>query len=177
MTSDNQAGSFFRKTSLARFVLPIALIVVIVGAVILSGQPRKWIESTGRVTSVSQVKVGEGENIIVNFTYEVDGKDYEYTFMLDKKVDYSPGDTIRFYYDENNPERVVESKLGQLIAVILVIAGCVAVIVSVVSVVINFRKSRKAIEADFQDPQGPGPDDPQTPEEPDPQDKNNTPGE
>ncbi len=136
-----------RNTGPARFFIPAGIILIIVGIILLGFNTDKYVETTGKIKSVTEYPYEEGEPQAYDLkvSFSVDGKEYETTFA-NLTGSFKEGDDIKVFYDPSDPEKTTNSKMGGFIAPILIVAGAAALIYGIFKAVAAFRKS-KALDA------------------------------
>ena len=149
MNVENKFIRFMRNTGPARFLIPVGLILIILGIVLLGFKTDKYVETVGRITSVTEGMFDEENNqqqYDVDFAYTVDGKEYTGSFgNLTGK--FNVGDDIKVYYDPEEPTKTTDSKLGGIIPPVMIGLGAIAIVGGVLTAVKAFKKSRKLDEA------------------------------
>ena len=149
----NKIATFFRESYIARFLIPVGLILIIFGVVffIANTKNQDYIEVE---STVSNVELYQDEYIDtdgnrveatydVSVKYNVDGKEYE--AVLSGLSKHKIGDKIKIYYNPSNPSQITQTK--SLIFPLLMIAGGVAAFASgIVSGLNAIKKYRKMKE-------------------------------
>lgn len=143
MNVENKVARIMRNTGPARFFIPIGIILIIFGVILLGFKTDEYIETTGKITAVTECPKDADENqqYDVDFIYVIDGKEYKNTFA-NLEGSYNVGDNITVYYDPENPETVSNSRMG-LIAPILIILGAVSIVFGAYKTVTSFKKNRE----------------------------------
>lgn len=148
MNFQNKFARFMRNTGPARFLVPVGLVLIIFGIILLGFNHNKYVETVGRITSVSEGIFDDETNqqqYDIDFTYTVDGKEYNGTFSnLSEK--YGVGEDIKVFYDPEDPTKTTNSKLGGILAPVIIGLGVLAAALGVFMTVKAFRKS-KALDA------------------------------
>ena len=152
---ENKLARFMRNTGPARFLVPFGILMIIFGILMLSFSSGELVETTGKVTAVEESVDSENKTVYdVSFTYTVDGKQYEGSFVGMSEAPKT-GEEIKIFYDAENPEKHTNTKLGGVIAPILIVLGAAVAVGGVLMTVKAFRKSKeldqtaKASAADF----------------------------
>ena len=148
MGFENKFARFMRDTGPARFFVPAGVILIVVGIILLTMSSGNYVETTAKVTEVSEVKPidpNDPTEYEIKFEFVADGKTYKNSFQLSKQ--YHPGDEITIYYDSANPISVSNTKNGNLIGVIMIAVGAVAIVGGVFITIKAFRKSKALDEA------------------------------
>lgn len=143
MGIENKFARFMRNTGPARFFVPVGIILIIVGIIMLGIHTDDYIETTGKITDVTECVRYEDENqqYDVSFTFTADGKQYESTFY-NLGGSYHVGDDIAVFYNPEDPEQVSNSRMG-FMAPIIIIVGAAALIFGIYSTVKAFKKSKE----------------------------------
>ena len=143
MSVENKFARIMRNTGPARFFVPVGLILIIVGIILLTFNTDSYVETTGKITEVIECpkEADENQQYDVNFTYTVDGKEYNNTFN-NLEGEYKVGNEIKVFYDPENPEAVTNSKMG-FIPLVMIGLGAVAVIFGAYKTVNAFKNSSR----------------------------------
>lgn len=145
MNVENRFAGFMRNTGPARFFIPFGIILIVFGTILMSFKTDSYLETVGRVTSVSEYTDTDDNTVYdVDFTYTVEGKQYTGTFDGLTEV-FNEGDEIRVYFDPENPENITNSKAGFL-PLIMIAAGIMALVYGIFRTMKAFRKSRELDE-------------------------------
>lgn len=143
MGFENKFARFMRNTGPARFFIPAGLILIVFGILLLVMNSGNFVQTTAKVTAVTEVvriDTEDQQEYKIEFQYDVDGKTYDGSFQLGKK--YQVGDEMTIYYDSANPEKVTNTKNGNLIGIIMIAVGALALAGGTVATVKAFQKSR-----------------------------------
>lgn len=140
---ENKIARFMRNTGPARILVPVGLILIIFGCLLLGFKTDDYVETVGKITSVTvNVNADNEEENTVNFSYTVDGKQYEGVFE-NLSGTYKVGDDIKVYYDPADPLKITNSKAGKFLAPIFIVVGAAAVIYGIYRTVKAFKKSKE----------------------------------
>ena len=149
----NKFATFMRESNVARFFIPLGLILIVAGIIILviSIKNQNYIEIEAVVTNVyvRQEEVNDDDGIHmedvydVSFKYIVDGKEYNNKF--DGISKYNVGDKMTIYYNPNNPQEITGSK-SIIIPVVMIIGGIASTIGGTISAVNAVKKHNKMKE-------------------------------
>ncbi|MBO4847815.1 MAG: DUF3592 domain-containing protein [Clostridia bacterium] len=149
MNPENKIARILRNSGPARVLVPMGIILIIFGIILLGFNTDKYVETVGRITSVTEGDYDQDNNqqqYDVNFSYTVDGKEYDSTFPnLTGK--FNVGDEIKVFYDPDEPTKVTNSKAGGFIGPIAIALGALAAGFGIYKTVKAFRKSRELDEA------------------------------
>lgn len=147
---ENKLARFMKATGAMRFFIPLGIILIVMGILMLSMTPKEYGEAVGTVTKVTEYtgtdSDGHDETLYeAEFTYTVDGKDYQNSFS-DYPEPPEIGSEIPVYYNPDNPESISNTKHTGVISIVMLAAGAAAIALSVLSGVKNFRKNRELDE-------------------------------
>ncbi|MBE6529314.1 MAG: DUF3592 domain-containing protein [Ruminococcaceae bacterium] len=148
MGFENKFARFMRNTGPARFFIPMGLILIIAGILLMVFSTGDFVETTAKNQSVEEVLVTGETNQTeyeIKFDYEVGGKIYTGSFQMVKE--YKVGDEITIYYESSNPEKITNTKNGNLIGWIMIGVGAVAIVGGIFATVKAFQKSKALDEA------------------------------
>lgn len=149
MGFENKFARFMRNTGPARFFIPMGLILIVAGILLMVFSAGDYVETTATVKTVEEVVVTSEETnqteYEIKFDYEVGGKTYHGSFQLTKE--YKVGDEMTIYYDSSNPEKITNTKNGNLIGIIMIGVGAVAIVAGVFMTIKAFQKSKALDEA------------------------------
>ena len=132
-----------RNTGPARFLVPVGVILIVVGIILLGFKTDNYVETTGEIAEVEKLPAVEDEpqQYDVKIKYTVDGKDYE-TVFSNVSGDYKVKDSIKVYYDPEDPNKTTNTKGGSFIGLIMIVAGAAALVFGVYSAVKAFKQSK-----------------------------------
>ena len=140
---ENKFARLMRNTGPARFFIPVGIILIVFGIILLGFKTDSYLETVGKVTSVTEDKNTEDATVYdVHFTYTVDGKEYTSVFE-DLTEKPTIGDNIKVYYNPEDPAQTTNSKLGGFFAPIMIGIGALALIFGVFKTVKAFQKSKE----------------------------------
>ncbi len=148
MGFENKFARLMRNTGPARFFVPAGVILIVFGIILMTMSSGNYVETTAKVTSVTEVvriDTEDQQEYKIEFQYDVNGKTYDGSFQLEKK--YQVGDEMTIYYDSANPEKVTNTKNGNLIGIIMIGVGAAAIVGGIFFTVKAFRKSKALDEA------------------------------
>lgn len=148
----NRIAKFFRDYSLARFLLPLGLILIVVSVFmfrtssIRSGYPQT--DAVVSRTELAEPEHYEGSDrkeatyqIFVKYT--VDGQEYEEDFGIHPEMKI--GTTVRIDYNPADPHDI-SSPIGAWLPIVFAAGGAAALVGCVVSIV-NTRKKNLKLKA------------------------------
>lgn len=149
----NKMFTFMRESSIARFFIPLGVILIIFGVIIfvinMQNQNYLKIESTILDIKVLEEAYTDADGNQVDETYSatieytVDGKKYQQT--LDNVSKYNVGDKMTIYYNPQDPNQITQSKT-LIIPIVMIVAGITAVIGGIVSSVNAVKRHKKMKE-------------------------------
>ena len=129
MAIENKFARIMRNTGPARFFIPAGIFMIIFGIIMAGFETDNFIETTGTVTGVEEhveyVDNKQQTQYDISFTYNANGKEYTGTFdNMGKGA--NKGDSIKVFYDPENPERITNSKMDFL-GPVLIGVGALAI--------------------------------------------------
>ena len=149
----NKMFTFMRESSIARFFIPLGVILIIFGVIIfvinMKNKNYLKIEATILDTKVLEEAYTDADGNHVDETYSatieytVDGKKYQQT--LDNVSKYNVGDKMTIYYNPQDPNQITQSKT-LIIPIVMIIAGITAVTGGIVSIVNAIKRHKKMKE-------------------------------
>ena len=144
MTLENKFARLMRNTGPARFFIPVGVILIIFGIILLSFNTAKYVETTGKITSVEKLQHEEGEAQAyeVKAKYTVNGTEYE-TTLSNLTGEFKEGDDIKIFYDPMNPEKATNSKISGFIGPVVIVVGAAATVYGIAKTVSAYKKSKE----------------------------------
>ena len=140
---ENKFARFLRNTGPARFFVPLGIILIAVGIFLLTLNTDSYLETVGKVTEVYETRNQENSKVYdTSFTFTVDGKEYTGTFS-ELSEEYKVGDEIKVFYNPKDPTQTTNSKLGGIVAPIMIGLGAVALVAGVLMTVKAYKKSKE----------------------------------
>ena len=149
----NKMFAFMRDSSVARFFIPLGLILIIFGIVVfvISLNNQNYIKVEAIVTNVNvrQEEVVEDDGTRmedvydVSFKYTVDGKEYNNKF--DNYSKQNVGDKITIYYNPSNPEEITGSK-SIIIPIVMIVGGIASLTGGIISAANAIKRNKKMKE-------------------------------
>lgn len=140
----NKLARIMRDSGPARFFVPAGIILIVFAIVLFTFNTGKYVETTGKVVSVTEGHYDEENNqqlYDVNVAYTVDGKEYTGVFN-DLNGSYKAGGDIKVFYHPEDPEKITSSKMGGYLAPILLGVGVLAIAFGIFRTVKAFQKSK-----------------------------------
>ena len=143
MTTDNKFSGSVQSGAAAKFLIPIGIVMIVFGIIMLSINTDNFIETTGRVISVTECPYEEGEvqQYDIEIRYTVDGKDYE-AVLANQSGDYKNGDEIKLFYDPANPANTTNTK-SKVLPLIMTGAGALVLVFGVYKTVTDLKKKKE----------------------------------
>ena len=149
----NKMFTFMRESQVARFFIPVGLILIICGIVVfvITLKNQNYIKIEATVANVSETQESYVDSDETNITtvynvtlnYIVDGKEYIQT--LDNVSKCKVGDKMIIYYNPNDPNQITQSK-SIILPIAMIIGGVASLtggIISVVNVVKRHNKMKE----------------------------------
>ena len=145
MNPENKLFRFFRNTGPARFMLPLAIVLIIMGIMLTAFAPKDLVETTGTVTSFDILSSDESSDVYsISVAYTVEGKEYSAKFETSSSS--AVGDSIKVYYNPSDPSDAYLSGDSSLFGIIMIVVGVVLIAASIYSIVRAFGKDKKLAE-------------------------------
>ena len=140
---ENKFARFMRNTGPARFFIPLGLIFIAVGIFLMTRNMDNYVEAVGTVTEVVESRNTENSKVYdTSVSFTVDGKTYTST-LPELSKEYKVGDEIKFFYNPKDPTQITDSKLGGIVAPILIGVGVLALVFGVLKTVKSFKKDKE----------------------------------
>lgn len=140
---ENKFARFMRNTGPARFFVPLGVILIAVGIFLLTLNTDSYLETVGKVTEVYETRNAENSKVYdTSFTFTVDGKEYTGTFS-ELSEEYKVGDEIKVFYNPEDPTQTTNSKLGGIVAPVMIGLGAAALVFGLLQTVKAFKKSKE----------------------------------
>ena len=150
----NKLFSFMRESSVARFLLPVGLILIIFGGImfVINSKNQDYIKIEATVIDVKEEQETttdeEGTNTTntiynVTINYTVDGQEYMQT--LDNVSKHKVGDKMDIYYNPKDPNQITQTK-SLILPIALIVAGFASLIGGIISVVNAIKRHKKMNE-------------------------------
>ena len=139
---ENKIARFLRNTGPARFFLPLGILLIVVGIFLMTLNTDSYLETVGKVTEVYEHRNLENSIVYdITFTYTVEGREYTGCFV-EMSEEAQIGEEIRVFYSPEDPAQITNSKLGGIIAPIMIGLGVLALGFGVFKTVKSFQKSK-----------------------------------
>lgn len=145
MNAENKFARFLRNSGPARVLVPIGIILIIFGIILSCFKSDNFVETVGRITAVREGTYDmetEQQQYDVDFTYDVDGKEYTNSFA-DLNGKFNVGDEIKVYYDPADPAKTTNSKMGAWLGPVMIALGVLAAAFGIFKTVKAFQKSKE----------------------------------
>jgi len=146
----NKLITFFRESSLARFLIPSGLLFMIFGVIFLviniNNQDYVKTEATVSKVELEQEAYIDSVGDMVEATYKVsikytvDGTNYEEE--LGGLSQYKIGDKMTIYYNPSNPNQITQTK-SLIIPVVIIISGLAAFVGGIISGMNAIKRYKK----------------------------------
>ena len=148
----NKTVSFMRESSVARFLLPVGIMLIIFGGVMLviNNKNKDYIKIEATVIDVKEEEdiVTDGDGNHTTITYKVTLKytvdDKEYTGTLDNVSKQKVGDKMVIYYNPKDPNQITQTK-SFVLPIVIIVVGIASLIGGIISAV-NAVKCHKKIK-------------------------------
>ena len=149
----NKFITILRESSLARFLIPLSIMLIGFGIVLFVIQNKNKdfipIEATVTRAELSQEAYIDVDDTYHEATYTiyvkytVDGKEYEGS--LPELPKYESGDKIKITYNPEDPSQISQ-RVGYIIPMAMVIGGFITLIVGVLNIVKTIKKYKAMSE-------------------------------
>ena len=138
----NKIITIFRESKLARFFLPLGIILLVFGIIMFSVNSKNQnylkTEATVTGTQLSTAAYTDPDGTYHDATYTVYIKysvnDREYNGELNELPNYDKGKKITIYYNPNDPTQITMT-ISMILPIIIIIAGIASLVVSIVSII------------------------------------------
>ena len=146
----NKTVSFMRESSVARFLLPVGIMLIIFGVVmfVINNKNQDYIKIEATVIDVKEeediVTDGDGNhtNITYNVTLNYTVDDKEYTGTLDNVSKQKVGDKMVIYYNPKDPNQITQTK-SLILPIIIIVAGIASLTAGIISAVNAVKRHKK----------------------------------
>lgn len=146
----NKISEFLRESSVARFLIPTGLILIIAGIIffIASSKNQNYIKIEAIVTKTEILEDAhtdaDGNHVDATYKayikYTVDEKEYENT--LENVSKFKEEEKITIYYNPDDPTKITQTK-SLIIPIIIIVAGIASLIGGVISAINAYKKHQK----------------------------------
>ena len=148
----NKLFTFMRESSIARFLIPVGLILITFGifVLIINLNNQNYIKIESTVVDIKEeediITDGDGNHTTITYdvtvNYTVDGT--EYTGTLDNVSKHKVGDKMDIYYNPDDPNQITETK-SLILPVVIIALGAASFSSGIVSAV-NVVKRHKQMK-------------------------------
>ncbi len=146
----NKTVSFMRESSVARFLLPVGIMLIIFGVVmfVINNKNQDYIKIEATVIDVKEEEDivtdsdGNHTSIIYNVTLNYTVDDKEYTGTLDNVSKQKVGDKIVIYYNPKDPNQITQTK-SLILPIIIIVAGIASLTAGIISAVNAVKRHKK----------------------------------
>ena len=139
---ENKFARFLRNTGPARFFVPFGLALIVFGIIMMSFKTDTYLETVGTVTEVYEHRNQENSTVYdITFTYTAEGREYTGSFN-EMTEEYKTGERIKVFYNPEDPSQITNSKLGGIVAPVMIGLGVLALSFGVFKTVKAFQKSK-----------------------------------
>ena len=146
----NKTVSFMRESSVARFLLPVGIMLIIFGVVmfVINNKNQDYIKIEATVIDVKEEEdiVTDGDSNHTSITYNVTLNyivdDKEYTGTLDNVSKQKVGDKIVIYYNPKDPNQITQTK-SLILPIIIIVAGIASLTAGIISAVNAVKRHKK----------------------------------
>ena len=143
----NRLAKFMRDYSLARFLLPVGIILIVFGAVMFSIKGKqtgyKTVDAVISKVDLYADEYYEGDThhdatYTVYVKYTVGGKEYEEELGTYPKLNV--GDKMTIIYNPDNPKEISQ-KVSIVVPIAIIAAGAVSLIITIISIIRTRKKN------------------------------------
>ena len=154
----NKFATILRESGPARFLIPVGIILVVVGAImfVLTQRTQDYLPANATVSKVELEEAAytdsEGDHhpasYLIGFKYTVDGKEVE--SELSGLGEYKLGDKVKLFYNPEDPTQITMSK-SLLVPGAMIAVGALTLLAGIVSAVraVKKLKNMKAQEREW----------------------------
>ncbi len=149
----NKLFTFMRESSVARFFIPLGLVLIIFGifALVVNINNQDYVKTKAAVINVKLFEEeyidANGDKVEATYSatvkYMVDGKEYEAT--LDNVSKYKVGEKITIYYNPKDPSQVTQT-ISLILPIVIIVSGVAVFTGGIVSIVNTVKRNKKMEE-------------------------------
>ncbi|MBR3660906.1 MAG: DUF3592 domain-containing protein [Bacilli bacterium] len=149
----NKLFTFMRESSIARFLIPVGLILITFGifVLIINLNNQNYIKIESTVVDIKEeediITDGDGNHTTITYdvtvNYTVDGT--EYTGTLDNVSKHKVGDKMDIYYNPDDPNQITETK-SLILPVVIIALGAASFSSGIVSAVNAVKRHKQMKE-------------------------------
>ena len=146
----NKIVTLIRESSIARFLIPAGLMLIIGGIIFLNAvnNSKDYIKTEATVTKAvleqEAYTDGNGDRVeatyVISLKYTADGKEYE--SELSGLPEYKEGKKLTVYYNPADPVQITQIN-SPLVPIIILAAGIAALIGGILSAANSVKKMKK----------------------------------
>lgn len=148
----NKVFSFMRESSVARFLMPVGITLIVFGAVMfaINNKNQNYIKVEATVVDIEEVQETNTDDdgtytttsYNVTLNYMVDGN--EYTQTLDNVSKYNKGDKMDIYYNPEDPNQITQTT-SLILPIGIAIAGIASLTGGIISAINAVNRHKKKI--------------------------------
>lgn len=148
----NGFARFFRAFYLARFLIPVGVILILVSVFVFMAvdKSKDYPETEATVSKIElfEEEYTESDGTVHEATYTVyvdytvDGKDYKNVEYGVFQKGYKAGDKVTIKYNPENPEDITQPNTF-LLPILLLAGGVAALVGGIASIVVEVKKHKK----------------------------------
>ena len=146
----NKIIMFFRESIIARFFIPLGIILIVFGVIIfgINKENQNYIKTNAIVSRMDLVResyIDENHNEVeatynVYVKYNVDGKEYEEE--LGELSGYKENQEITIYYNPDDPVKITQTK-SLVLPIVMILFGFVSFVGGIISGLNAIKKIKK----------------------------------
>lgn len=149
----NRVFTFMRESTVARFFIPLGLILVIFGIIVFSinTKNQNYIKTEAIVLDVEVAQEAyvdtDGNQVEATYNatikYTVSDKEYETT--LDNVSKYKVGDNMTIYYNPKDPSQITQTK-SLILPIVIILCGIASLTGGIISLFNVIKKNKRMTE-------------------------------
>ena len=146
----NKIIMFFRESIIARFFIPLGIILIVFGVIIfgINKENQNYIKTNAIVSRMDLVResyIDENHNEVeatynVYVKYSVDGKEYEEE--LGELSGYKENQEITIYYNPDDPVKITQTK-SLVLPIVMILFGFVSFVGGIISGLNAIKRIKK----------------------------------